>query len=36
MCTLMWMSADPVGVPLYLTATHAWYRSGTRVRKARK
>ena len=30
------MSADPVEAPLYLTATHAWYKSGTLVRRVAK
>jgi hypothetical protein len=35
-CTLSPVSADAVDAPLYLTATHAWYRSGTLVRRALK
>jgi hypothetical protein len=35
-CTLAPMSADPVEAPLYLTATHAWYKSGTLVRRVAK
>jgi hypothetical protein len=36
-CTLMPLSTgEPVQAPLYLTATHAWYKSGTLVRSVAK
>ena len=35
-CTLAPMSADSVEAPLYVSATHAWYKSGTRVLRVAK
>ncbi len=35
-CTLSAMTADAVQAPLYITPTHVWYRSGTRIRRATK
>lgn len=35
-CTLAPMSADPVSAPLYITDTHVWYRSGTKVQRVVK
>ena len=36
-CTLAPLSTgEPVQAPLYLTATHAWYKSGTLVRRVAK